>query len=197
MLTDGCTKLKDVVMELEVRKLQLLRSAPTSRKDEDEPKGVEPEPVNKKAHGQNGKPATKGKPAANGKTPVKTRTGATGGRVVPSRTRGGQREQIEQTTAEKIKANQARLHAQRNADGLNKWANGGGGDKAGQDKAVKRFESYRREEQLPRAVEERRVSQTRRIEVKADDYNRYMWMNNGKRSSCQSAVTLCPSISQQ
>lgn len=65
---------------------------------------------------------------------------------------------MEQTTTEKIKANQMRLHAQRQQDGLKRWAKGDGGKANGQDKAIKRYESYRREEQLPRAVEERRVS---------------------------------------
>lgn len=78
--------------------------------------------------------------------------------MLPTKTRGGQRDQVEQTTGEKIKANQQRLHAQRQADGLKKWENGDGGNANGKDKAIKRFESYRREEQLPRDVEQRRVS---------------------------------------
>lgn len=77
--------------------------------------------------------------------------------MLPTKTRGGQRDQVEQTTGEKIKANQQRLHAQRQADGLKKWENGDGGNANGKDKAIKRFESYRREEQLPRDVEQRRV----------------------------------------
>jgi nucleosome binding factor SPN SPT16 subunit len=75
-----------------------------------------------------------------------------------NKTRGAQQGQVEQTTTEKIKANQMRLHAQRQQDGLKRWAKGDGGKANGQDKAIKRYESYRREEQLPRAVEERRVS---------------------------------------
>ena len=93
------------------------------------------------------------------KSPVRaTRTAAAGGRSIATKTRGGQRDQVEQTTTEKIKENQHRLHSQRQADGLKKWANGAGAKANGQDKVVKRYESYRREEQLPRAVEERRVS---------------------------------------
>ena len=89
---------------------------------------------------------------------MKTRNAAVGGRTLASKTRGGQRDQVEQTTAEKIKTNQVRLHAQRNADGLKKWSKAANGEQGGQEKVVKRYESYRREEQLPRAVEERRVS---------------------------------------
>ncbi|OCF42303.1 FACT complex subunit SPT16 [Kwoniella heveanensis CBS 569] len=132
VLTEGCTKLSDVVMELE---------------DEED----EPEPVKEKPRKANG--AASSKP----KSPVKTRGGTVGGRVLSTKTRGGNRDAVEQTTSEKIKANQARLHAQRNADGLKKWEEGGDGKDGAQDKVVKRYESYRREEQLPRAVEDRRV----------------------------------------
>lgn len=62
------------------------------------------------------------------------------------------------STTDKIKKNQERLHAKKNAEGLKKWKNGGGANKDGQESAVKRYESYRREEQLPREVEQRRVS---------------------------------------
>lgn len=62
------------------------------------------------------------------------------------------------STTDKIKANQQRLHAARNQAGLKKWKNGKGGKANGEDKSVKRYESYRREEQLPRHVEDRRVS---------------------------------------
>jgi nucleosome binding factor SPN SPT16 subunit len=64
---------------------------------------------------------------------------------------------VEQTTAEKIKQNQIRLHAERQAAGVKKFEKGGDGKGDGKDKVVKRYESYRREEQLPRAVEDRRV----------------------------------------
>jgi hypothetical protein len=47
-------------------------------------------------------------------------------------------------------------------DGLKKWKNGGGANKDGQESTIKRYESYRREEQLPREVEQRRVSGNRR-----------------------------------
>ncbi|WRT64164.1 FACT complex subunit SPT16 [Kwoniella shivajii] len=131
VLTEGCTKLSDVVMELE---------------DEDDEPEPEVKPKSKKTNGD-----------AKAKSPVKTRTAPGGGRVLPTKTRGSNREAVEQTTSEKIKTNQARLHAQRNADGIKKWEKGGKGKDGAQDKVVKRYESYRREEQLPRAVEDRRV----------------------------------------
>ncbi|GFZ43528.1 FACT complex subunit SPT16 [Saitozyma sp. JCM 24511] len=130
VLTDGCTKLKDVVMEL----------------DDEEEEEVKPK-VSKKPEAK-----------ANGKSPAKARAPvAVGGRSISSKTRGAKREQVEQTTAEKIKTNQDRLHKQRHDDGLKKWAQGGSGKGSGENKVVKRYESYRREEQLPRAVEDRRV----------------------------------------
>ncbi|KAK6905729.1 FACT complex subunit SPT16 [Kwoniella mangroviensis CBS 8507] len=133
VLTEGVTKLNDVVMDLE---------------DEEE---EESEPEVK------AKPSRKTNGDAKPKSPVKTRTGAGGARAAPAKTRGANRDNFEQTTSEKIKANQARLHAQRNADGVKKWEKGGKGKDGSQDKVVKRYESYRREEQLPRAVEDRRV----------------------------------------
>ena len=88
---------------------------------------------------------------------MKTRTGAVLGPRI-TKTRGAQSAAVEQTTAEKIKENQQRLHAERHSDGLKKWANGGAGGGGDKHKVVKKYESYRREEQLPRGVEERRVS---------------------------------------
>lgn len=114
----------------------------------------ESEPERKPAKKPSGDVKSNGK----AKSPVKTRKEPpTGGRVLPGKTRGGKREQVEQTTGEKIKANQQRLHQQRQQDGLAKWESGDGGKANGADKAVKRYESYRREEQLPREIEQRRV----------------------------------------
>jgi len=150
VLTEGITRLKDVVMELDVSGAPADLAGPLWQDEE------EPEPAVKPAKKSNGDV----KPNVKPKSPVKSRastSAAAGGRVLPSKTRGGHRDQVEQTTGEKIKANQQRLHAQRQADGLKKWEHGEGGNANGQDKAVKRFESYRREEQLPREVEQRRV----------------------------------------
>jgi hypothetical protein len=104
------------------------------------------------------KPKSNGQSKSNGKSPAKPRSSGIGARVAQTKTRGGKREQVEQTTSEKIKANQLRLHAQRQADGIKKWENGGKANQGDKDKVVKRYESYRREEQLPRQVEDRRVS---------------------------------------
>ena len=148
VLTDGCTRLRDVVTELDVRPSLTFKA---SAHPQDEESEAEPP---KKSNGaskvkaeKEEKPVIKSKPKSSSAAVTGTRT-----------TRGAQREQVEQTTAEKIKANQERLHAQRQADGLKKWEHGAGGDGNGKDKVVKRYESYRREEQLPRAVEDRRVS---------------------------------------
>jgi nucleosome binding factor SPN SPT16 subunit len=80
-----------------------------------------------------------------------------GGRVLNTKTRGGNRQQPEQTTGEKIKENQRRLHAERHKAGVKKYENGNGANGGGNEKQVKKFESYRREEQLPRSVEDRRI----------------------------------------
>lgn len=76
---------------------------------------------------------------------------------------------METTTAVRIKAHQTELHAQRMADGLKKWQDGKGEGDDSRNKVVKKYESYKREEQLPRAVEDRRVSfQGSRRNGKAD-----------------------------
>jgi nucleosome binding factor SPN SPT16 subunit len=80
-----------------------------------------------------------------------------GGRVLNTKTRGGNRQQPEQTTGEKIKENQRRLHAERAKAGMKKYENGNASNGDGAEKAVKKFESYRREEQLPRSIEDRRI----------------------------------------
>ena len=122
--------MRDVVMELE---------------GEDEPPKAVPE--KKKTNGM-----------ANGKSPAKTRAVPAGGRSISTKTRGGQRDVVEQTTADKIKENQDRLHAQRQREGLEKWSKGDGANREGQNKQIKKYESYRREEQIPRQAEDRRVS---------------------------------------
>lgn len=127
-LTEGCTRLHDVVMELD---------------DEDD----EPAPVKEK------KPSSKSSNGKVAKAPAASTRGAS-----TKQTRGAQREQIESTTAQRIKVHQAELHAQRKADGLKKWANGGTGKGNDNDKVIKRYESYRREEQLPPNLQDRRVS---------------------------------------
>lgn len=113
--------------------------------EEDEP---EPEPKPKP------KAAKPKKPVSNGttKSPAKTR-----GAVAGKATRGAQREQIESTTEQRIKLHQQELHGQRKAAGLKKWANGGKGGDEGRGKVIKKFESYKREEQLPSIVQERRI----------------------------------------
>lgn len=126
-LTEGCTKLRDVVMELD---------------DEEEEPDVKPKKPTSKSNGQ-----------SNGahKSPAKTR-----GTVTGKATRGAQQQMVS-TTEQRIKAHQAELHAQRKADGLKKWAHGGGANNDDQSKVIKRYESYRREEQLPNTVQDRRI----------------------------------------
>nr|ODO02764.1 FACT complex subunit SPT16 [Cryptococcus depauperatus CBS 7855] len=124
VLTEGCTKLNDIVTNLD--------------NDTEEVK-VATNDI--KPNVKNSKP----------------RTTSTSTRILPAKTRGAKREQVTQTTAEKIKTNQARLHAQLNVDGLKRFEANGGGKNGTQQKIVKRYESYRREEQLPRGVEDRRI----------------------------------------
>lgn len=80
-----------------------------------------------------------------------------GGKVLNTKTRGGNRQVPEQTTGEKIKEHQRQLHADRQAQGLEKYENGGGANTNGNEKAVKKYESYRREDQLPRHIDDRRI----------------------------------------
>nr|ODN93073.1 FACT complex subunit SPT16 [Cryptococcus depauperatus CBS 7841] len=124
VLTEGCTKLNDIVTNLD--------------NDTEEAK-VATNDI--KPNVKNSKP----------------RTTSSSTRILPAKTRGAKREQVTQTTAEKIKTNQARLHAQLNVDGLKRFEANGGGKNGTQQKIVKRYESYRREEQLPRGVEDRRI----------------------------------------
>ncbi|KAK4688063.1 FACT complex subunit SPT16, partial [Tremellales sp. Uapishka_1] len=129
ILTDGCTKTSDVVMDMEESE----PAAPAKKEKE-------------------------AKSKSNGKSPVKTRTAPVGGKVLAAKTRGAQGgKQAENTTAERIKAHQAELHAQRKAEGLKKWEGGNGGDDDSRRKVIKKYESYKREEQLPKYVEERRI----------------------------------------
>lgn len=140
-LTEGCTRLRDVVMELD---------------DEEEEEEI---PEKKKPVKAAAKPksngASNGKPPSSSthKSPAKTRGAVTGGKA----TRGAQRDQVESTTAQRIKVHQNELHGQRKADGLKKWANGGSGKDNSNNKVIKRYESYRREEQLPSIVQDRRI----------------------------------------
>jgi nucleosome binding factor SPN SPT16 subunit len=80
-----------------------------------------------------------------------------GGKVLNTKTRGGNRQVPEQTTGEKIKAHQRQLHAERQAAGVEKYENGGGANSNGNEKTVKKVESYRREEQLPKSIDDLRI----------------------------------------
>ncbi|KAL7419533.1 FACT complex subunit spt16 [Cryptotrichosporon argae] len=130
-LTEGCTKLKDLIMDIE---------------DEES----EPEPIPEK------KPDAKKKSAVNGKSPAKMRSAApVGGRR--AETRGKGRAEPESTVAQRIKAHQAELHSARQKEGLAKYASGKGTGDDDKSKVVKKHESYRREEQLPSIVQDRRI----------------------------------------
>jgi nucleosome binding factor SPN SPT16 subunit len=94
---------------------------------------------------------------SNAKSPAKTRNSAVGGKVLANKTRGAQREQIDATTAQRIKTHQIELHAAKKAEGLKKWEDGTGAKDGGAGKVVKKYESYKREEQIPRSAEDRRV----------------------------------------
>lgn len=138
-LTSGCTKLRDVVMQLD-------------DDDEEEEEDVKPEPAAKKPSSKSKKPSSSSNGAM--RSPIKTTRGtAKGGKS----TRNAQREQVESTTAQRIKVHQAELHHKRKQDGLKKWANGGKGNDGNGSKVTKQYESYRREEQLPAIVQERRI----------------------------------------
>lgn len=80
-----------------------------------------------------------------------------GGKVLNTKTRGGNRQVPEQTTGEKIKEHQRQLHSDRQAQGLDKYEGGAGANANGNEKAVKKYESYRREDQLPRHIDDRRI----------------------------------------
>lgn len=143
VLTEGCTRLSDVVMDMEVSEIWInLKHIWSGPYQEEEEEDVKPQ-IDKKPKINN--------------SPKKPRSSTVGGRVLNAKTRGANREQATQTTAEKIKTNQQRLHAQLNADGVKRWEADAGGKNGAQQKVVKRYESYRREEQLPRAVEDRRI----------------------------------------
>lgn len=68
---------------------------------------------------------------------------------------------MDETAQQKLKEHQKELHAQRQERGLERFRGEEDGDGAGEKKRqIKRFESYKREDQLPKEVARRRVSQS-------------------------------------
>jgi nucleosome binding factor SPN SPT16 subunit len=139
-ITEGTFKLSDVVTNLEEEEEESEEEVKPKKKEKEREK--EKKPTSSKA---NGKDSSKARPS-----------GPVGG----ARMTRGQRQSgpAEQTSTEKIKPNQDRLHAQRQAQGLKRFEKGGKGKNGQEEKQVKKYESYRREEQLPKQVEDRRVS---------------------------------------
>jgi nucleosome binding factor SPN SPT16 subunit len=138
-LTEGTVKLSDIATSL----------------DEESEAESEEEVKPQKKEKKDNKPSSS---KANGKdSSGKSRpSGPVGG----ARMTRGQRQSgpAEQTSTEKIKPHQDKLHAQRQSDGLKRFQKGGKGKNGQEEKQIKKYESYRREEQLPKQVEDRRVS---------------------------------------
>ncbi|KAA1474845.1 FACT complex subunit SPT16 [Dentipellis sp. KUC8613] len=112
------------------------------------------------------KPAKKAptKPLANGNgSPAKQKTA--GGKVLRNKTRSAAQAEVAQSTAAKIAEHQIGLHAQLQAEGLEKYSeeNGGTGGKEG--KGWKRFQSYKGEAGLPREAESLRIYVDRKAQT--------------------------------
>lgn len=109
-----------------------------------------------------GKPPKKPpvKPLKNGMpSPAKNKT--VGGKVLRTKTRSAAQEEVLMTTAAKIREHQIELHAQLQAEGLEKHSEDGGGTAGKEGKGWKRFQSYKGEAALPKEVESLKVCLSR------------------------------------
>ena len=64
---------------------------------------------------------------------------------------------LDESVAKKIQEHQHEMIRQKQKEGMSRFAEGKGGATGGDEKAFKRFESYRRENQLPSKVDELRI----------------------------------------
>jgi nucleosome binding factor SPN SPT16 subunit len=107
------------------------------------------------------KSSSKSKPAASPpkRAPPKVTGHVVGSKVLRGKTRGADRDNdIDESAQHRLKEHQRELHQQRQERGLERFAEDGDkGNGDGGKKSVKKFESYKREDQLPREVARRRI----------------------------------------
>ena len=80
-----------------------------------------------------------------------------GNKVLRAKTRN-QGKEVDESKAEKLKQHQRELHEAIQKTGMAKYKGSKDGKSGGEGKTWKKFESYRREDQLPAAVRNKRVS---------------------------------------
>lgn len=85
---------------------------------------------------------------------VKSEGSTAGGKVLRSRARAAG---MDESVANKIKEHQRELVKQKQKEGLERFAEGAGDKRGGSEHTFKKFESYRRESQLPARIDEQRI----------------------------------------
>lgn len=95
-------------------------------------------------------------------SPKKVSGHIVGSKVLRGKTRGEGRTDIDESAQQKMKEHQKELHQGRQERGIEKYSNDGDKDGNDNEKRIKKFESYKREDQLPKEVARKRVSQDRR-----------------------------------
>jgi nucleosome binding factor SPN SPT16 subunit len=86
-----------------------------------------------------------------------------GNKVLRAKTRN-QGKEVDESKAAVMKQHQAELHAKIQQRGLQKYKHGKEGGSTDQAKVFRKFESYKREDQLPTNVADRRVSSSSRTD---------------------------------
>ncbi len=120
---------------------------------------------------------------------------AVGNKVLRAKTRNQGKDQ-DDSKSQVMKEHQTELHEKIHNRGLSKFKGGNGGDSNDQAKVFRKFESYKREDQLPAGVEDRRVSQRvagHFVSATHETTRRYESTKRGTLSSSQSTAGRCPS----
>ncbi|KAL7416408.1 FACT complex subunit-domain-containing protein [Mrakia frigida] len=98
------------------------------------------------------KPKVKADPS-----PKKVSGHVVGSKVLRGKTRGEGRTDIDESAQVKMKEHQKELHHSRQERGLEKYNEDGENEGKNDEKKIKKFESYKREDQLPKEVARRRI----------------------------------------
>lgn len=105
------------------------------------------------------------KPLNNGHSASPSKNKTVGGKVLRTKTRSAAQEEGMMTTVAKIREHQQELHAQLQAEGLAKHAEGGAGASGKEGKGWKRFQSYKGDAALPKEVESMKIFVDRKAQT--------------------------------
>lgn len=127
----------------------------------------------------------KAKPAP---SPKKVQGHVVGSKVLRGKTRGEARNEVDESAQARMKEHQKELHQGRQDRGMERFAAEGEKEEGAGKKVHKKFESYKREEQLPKEIARRRVCPPSLSTPSSRTVPRRSWTLASTRSTSTSLV---------